>query len=155
MTWAEEQVFIPGDRGAECQVAAGRLAGVSNGVAPPTDSWGADPANDVGVFYITIPAGGGFTLPPAEGGAAINRSAFLVEGPEKGPGAKVEGKAVPGSRAALTLRADAPCRFENDAAASESVHVLVLQGRPIGARGGPVARHKDSPTALAITAHFP
>lgn len=134
MTWAEQQVFVPGENGAECQVAAGTLGGAWTAVAPPENSWAADPQNDVGVFYITLPPGSKFVLPAARGGKAVNRSAFLVEGPKSGPGAKVEGKAVPGGRAALTLRAEVACAFENDAGAAEAVHVLVLQGRPIGAR---------------------
>lgn len=135
MLWAEQARFLPGEGGAECQVAAGTLGGVSAAAPPPPDSWAADPANDVGVFYVTIPPGGRFVLPPAERApAAVSRSAFFVEGPTAGPGAKVGGQPVPGGRAAVSLRADAACAIENDAAAAAEAQVLVLQGRPISAR---------------------
>lgn len=76
MLWAEAMPFLQGENGAECEVAAGSLGGASAG-APPPNSWAADPDHDVGVFYITIPPGGSFTLPPASRGAPVNRSALF------------------------------------------------------------------------------
>jgi len=140
MSWAETMTFVPGERGAECEVAAGRLGAAAAGTPPPPHSWAADARNDVGVFYVTLPAGGGrFVLPPAAKGAAVNRSAYVVEGATKGPsGVSVGGRAVPaGGRAAFELRGDLECELLNEHA-SEPAHVLVLQGRPIGE---PVAQH--------------
>jgi len=95
-------------------------------------------------------AGSQFNLPPAAHGAAINRSAFLVEGPKAGPGARVGGQPAPaGGRASFELRGDAPCLLENAAGASDAVHVLVLQGRPIGE---PVAQ---APSLAPPRAHAP
>ncbi len=137
MTWAEQMTFLSGEGGAECEVAAGRLGGVAAGAPPPPHSWAADARNDVGVFLVTLPPGSRFTLPPAEEGAAVNRAAYVVEGPTQGAGARIAGVAVPGGRGELTLRGDAACVMENAAASGAPVQVLVLQGRPIGA---PVAQ---------------
>jgi redox-sensitive bicupin YhaK (pirin superfamily) len=136
MRWAEEMRFLRGSGGAECQVAVGTLGGVAaGGASPPPDSWGADPAHDVGVFLATLPPGGALTLPPAVVSAA-NRMAYIVEGPtDAARAAKVTvgGAPAPRGRAAFTLRADAACELRNDNGDGESAQVLVLQGVPIGA----------------------
>ena len=139
MTWAENMLFLAGTGGAECEVAAGNIGGAAAG-APPPHSWAADDANEVGVFYITLPPGGAFQLPPAKHGAAINRAAYLVEGPTD-PDSRVlvGGAPVLGGRGTLVLDASQPCLFENgNKAGTHSAHVLVLQGRPIGE---PVVQH--------------
>lgn len=147
MTWAEQMRFIAGENGAECEIAAGSLAGVSTPVAPPSDSWAADAANDVGVFFVTVPPGGRFTLPPAAGGAAINRTAYLVEGPTDKT-VVVGGTPIPGGRGELVLRADAECEVVNGSpAGSPTAHLLVLQGRPIDepvAQRGPFVMNTDA-----------
>jgi hypothetical protein len=130
MTWAEEMRFVPGDGGAECEVAAGTLNGISPPVAPPPHSWAADASNDVGVFYLTVPPGGSFTLPPAVFGGAINRTAYLVEGPTDGKSVTVDGTPIKGGRAEMVLDASRPCSFACTGGA-EVAHILVLQGRPI------------------------
>ena len=144
MYWAEQALHIQGERGASCEVAAGRLGSEHAGVskAPPQSSWAADPVNDVGLFLIDLPSGGGkFELPRAAGGAAINRMAYLVEGARGGDcGVTIGGMAIPlafKGRAAVELRGDGACVMENTHA-SEAAQVLVLQGRPIGE---PVAQH--------------
>ena len=141
MTWAESMPFVQGENGAECEVAAGQLGSVRAACPPPPDSWASEPDSDVGVFYITLPPRGGrFVLPAATHGAAINRSAFVVQAPHLGiDGAtsgpsriSAGGRELPeGGRATLTLRAELECEFLNEHA-SEAAHVLVLQGRPIG-----------------------
>jgi len=152
MTWAESMTFLPkGPGGSECQLAVGRLGAASAAAAPPPRSWAADPANDVGVFYVTLPPGSTFELPPAATGAAVNRVAYVVEGPTAGPGASVGGVTLPGNRGAFTLRGELPCLLENTAASGE-VHVLVLQGRPIGepvAQRGPFVMNTQAELAQA------
>ena len=136
MSWAENMVFLAGENGAECEVAAGRLGAAAASTPPPPYSWAAEPHNDVGVFYVTLPPRGGrFVLPPAAEGAAVSRSAFVVEGATVGAsGVSIGGRALPaGGRAAAELRAELPCELLNEHA-SEAAHVLVLQGRPIGER---------------------
>ncbi len=147
MTWAERMQFVPGLGGAECEVAAGELAGVRSGAAPP-HSWAADPANHVGVFYIALPPGGSaFTLPPLPAGvrdvARIARAAYVVEGGTEAAGGAeggtvtVAGMPVPRGRAHLTLDPQVAVEFCNPHP-TERASVLVLQGRPIDE---PVAQH--------------
>ena len=140
MSWAEEMVFVAGERGAECEVAAGRLGAARASAPPPPHSWAAEERNDVGVYYVTLPPGGGrFVLPAAAEGAAVSRSAYVVEAATAGAsGVSVGGRAVPaGGRATFELRGESECELLNEHA-SEPAHVLVLQGRPIAE---PVAQH--------------
>ena len=154
MRWAEEMEFLRGEGGAECEVAAGTLGGASGG-PPPPDSWAADPAHDVGVFFVSLPPGSSFTLPPAATGAAPNRVAYLVEGPTDGARAarvRVGGVAAKGGRGSFTLRAELPCPMENANADGEDAHVLVLQGVPIGepvAQQGPFVMNTREQLAQA------
>jgi redox-sensitive bicupin YhaK (pirin superfamily) len=143
MYWAEKAVHVKGENGASVEVVAGRYGGVaaSGGAAPPIDSWGADPKNDIAVFLVTLPPGGRVAMPPAAGAAAINRMAYVVEGPRTGAGVSVAGAKLPASargRAAVELAGDAEIVLENDANSTEEAWILVLQGRPIGE---PVAQH--------------
>ena len=142
MTWAEQMKVLQGTGGAECQLAAGSLGNETASVAPPPHSWGADPAHDVGVFVMSIPPGGSFTLPPAKSGAQASRSAYLVEGPKDKENAErvtIGGVAAPGGRGIFKLRSDVETICANAAAAgTEQAVVLVLQGVPIKE---PVAQH--------------
>jgi hypothetical protein len=52
--------------------------GVGN--APPPNSWAADAANDVAVWFMVLRAGCRVTLPAARIGAAASRSLYFVEG---------------------------------------------------------------------------
>jgi hypothetical protein len=155
MNWAESMPFLSGVNGAECEVAAGTLGGVAAG-PPPPHSWAADAANDVGVFLVSLPPASSFTLPPAARGGAVNRVAYVVEGPtgaEEAQRVRVGGKAVPQGRAALHLRADAECIMENGNAAGDAVQVLILQGRPIGepvAQRGPFVMNTQAELAQAF-----
>jgi hypothetical protein len=155
MNWAEAMPFLAGVNGAECEVAAGALGGVAAG-PPPPHSWAADASNDVGVFLVTLPPASSFTLPPAVHGAGVNRVAYVVEGPtgaEEAQRVRVGGVAVPQGRGAVHLRADAECLMENANAAGDAVHVLVLQGRPIGepvAQRGPFVMNTDAEVAQAF-----
>lgn len=157
MFYAERAVHVVGTGGASVEVVAGRLGGLaaSGGAAAPPDSWAADAANDVGVFLITLPPGGRFELPPTEGGVAIGRMAYIVEGPRAGMGVSVGGVEVPvgaQGRAAFDLRGNAVCVLENAPTASTEAWVLVLQGRPIDepvAQHGPFVMNTDREIAQA------
>ncbi|HRD39761.1 MAG TPA: pirin family protein, partial [Bacteroidia bacterium] len=59
------------------EVIAGKLAD-KTAVAPPPDSWAADPKNEVAVWNIKMQAGATFTLPKASAG--INRTLYFYEG---------------------------------------------------------------------------
>lgn len=153
MLWAENMPFLKGSGRAECEVAAGSLGGATSG-PPPPDSWAADAGNDVGVFHATLPPGSSLELPAAAGGGAgVNRVAYVVEGPTPSAGggaAALAGVRVGGTpaaphggRAAFQLDAARPgllVGLAADAPGAATVHVLVLQGRPIGepvAQSGP------------------
>ena len=143
MTWAEQMHVIPGTGGAECQLAAGTLGNATANIGPPPHSWGADPAHDVGVFLITVPPGGSYTLPPATTGALAQRTAYLVEGPtdkENASRMTIGGVPGPGGRGVFTLRADVATPCVNAAVPGEghTALILVLQGIAIKE---PVAQH--------------
>ena len=59
MHWAPDvQTARPGDGGVDVVVWAGSLFG-AKGQPPPPDSWATDPANDVGIYFLTA-----FLRPP-------------------------------------------------------------------------------------------
>ena len=143
---------------------------MSASIRPPTASWAADPANDVAAVVIDLPAGadapqgtlppsspptidlpaGGaaaFTVPPAAGGAAINRKVYIVEG----EGVSVEGQVFKGATD-LSVRADAPLRVTNPHP-TRAAQLLLLQGRPIGepvAQQGPFVMNTRAELAAAF-----
>jgi redox-sensitive bicupin YhaK (pirin superfamily) len=133
MLWAEQLVKVPGTGGAVARVFAGALGSLGKAQAGPSASWGVVEENDVGVFHLTLPAGGSsFTFPPANYGAAIARSLYIVDGQN----VSLDGRVVPG-KAAVELNAEYALEVTNTHATAEA-EVLVLQGRPIGE---PVAQH--------------
>ena len=143
MNWAENVRIVQGTGGAFARLFAGTMGAVDSGFAPPAASWAAGSANDVLVAVIDLPAGGShFTLPPAVGGAASNRIAYVVEG------AKVSVGGTSGGPRAVTLRANLPVELRNDAdAGTPLAQVLILQGKPIGepvAQRGPFVMNTDS-----------
>jgi hypothetical protein len=60
-------------------VWAGQLQDAVGG-APPPNSWAADEANDVAIWYIAVQPGRSATLPAARTGSAVNRAFYFVEG---------------------------------------------------------------------------
>jgi redox-sensitive bicupin YhaK (pirin superfamily) len=152
MIWAETVPAVEGAGGGRALVYAGSLAGARAGGSPPPRSWAADAANDVGVFVVQLPPGGSFELPPAAGGAAINRMAYVT----LGAGVEADGEATPPT-AALTLRADAATRLRNPArAGGADAEILVLQGRPIGepvAQRGPFVMNTQAELREASRAY--
>jgi len=135
MHWGERVARVAGAGGATARVFAGRLGDAAEGQAPPPASWAADPAHDVAVFHLDLPAGASFVLPPAATAGVpgdINRVAYVVS---PGGGVSVGGRALAG-KAAVELDARLSATVANGG--REPVEVLVLQGRPIGE---PVAQH--------------
>ena len=53
---------------------------IQRGLPPPPNSWAAHEESEVAIWRVVIAPGGKFTLPPAAGGAAINRMLYYVEG---------------------------------------------------------------------------
>ena len=133
MHWAPDvQMARAGDGDVEVVVWAGSLFG-AKGQPPPPDSWAADPANDVGIYFLTAKPGSSASLPPADGGAATNRTMYFFEG----DGVVVGGRVV-SSKSAIELDASQACEIAVPSSASTDTLLLVLQGKPIGE---PVAQH--------------
>jgi len=133
MHWAPNvQSALSPDALTRVVVWAGELMGAV-GQAPPPDSWAADPANDVAIWFLTMRPGARFALPPARNGAATNRSLYFFDG----EGVHVAGRAVT-SKSAIELDAGQSAELSVPATANSPTLLLVLQGRPIGE---PVAQH--------------
>lgn len=147
MHWSEKLAKVEGVNGAVCRVFAGKLGDLAQGQAPPPASWAVDEANDVGVFYITLPrAGGRFTLPAAKYGADINRSLFITEGKKVSVAGKIIGQS------AVTVNADQEVELENPHPDVDA-EILVLQGRPIKepvAQRGPFVMNTNAELAQSF-----
>lgn len=132
MHWAEDvRHTASADGGTKITVWAGELQGVS-GLAPPPNSWAADPSNDVAVWFLRLAPGATFALPAAKGGAGSNRTAYFIEGDE----VRFDGQAVK-AHASVRLDASQQVQLHNPSASSDA-ELLVLQGKPLGE---PVAQH--------------
>jgi redox-sensitive bicupin YhaK (pirin superfamily) len=147
MHWAENVKSVEGTGGAVARVVLGRLGDVDSGCPMQPQSWAADPAHDVGLFFVKLPPGGSrFTLPAAHAGAAAHRFAYLTEG----AGLKVAGVRVPAQHH-VSLRGDADVDLVN-VHDSQAAEVLVLQGVPIGepvVSRGPFVGNTDADIAAA------
>ncbi len=136
MLWAEDipHRFFESDDGAVTEVAviAGRLdAGeVTVPLAPPPDSWAAQPDSDVAIWTLRMAPGARWKLPAAADGAARRKLYFF-----EGASVSVAGQPV-GQHAAIELRAASAVELVNTGA--DVAEFLMLQGRPIGE---PVAQY--------------
>ena len=139
MFWAEDiPRFTATDaEGRTTHVAsvAGRIGPVQGApgeggpLAPPPDSWAAQPDADLAIWTIRMAPGARCTLPAASG-AGTRRSLYFF----KGQSVTIADQRVAG-HAVVEVRADAEVELVNGDTESE---FLVLQGRPIGE---PVAQY--------------
>ena len=139
MFWAEDiPRFTATDaEGRTTHVAsvAGRIGPVQGApgeggpLAPPPDSWAAQPDADLAIWTIRMAPGARWTL-PAAAGADTRRSLYFF----KGQSVTIADQRVAG-HAVVEVRADAEVELVNGDTESE---FLVLQGRPIGE---PVAQY--------------
>ena len=139
MFWAEDiPRFTATDaEGRTTHVAsvAGRIGPVQGApgeggpLAPPPDSWAAQPGSDVAIWTIKMAPGARWTLPAASG-VDTRRSLYFF----KGQSVTIADQRVAG-HAVVEVRADAEVELVNGDTESE---FLVLQGRPIGE---PVAQY--------------
>ena len=140
MFWADDipRFTATDTEGRTTHVAsvAGRIGPVQGApgeggpLAPPPDSWAAQPDADLAIWTIKMAPGARWTLPAATG-ADTRRSLYFF----KGQSVTIAGQRV-GSHAVVEVRADAEVELVNgDGAEAE---FLVLQGRPIGE---PVAQY--------------
>ncbi len=125
MLWNEEIPLIQKD-GVEIRLVAGNLE-EQKALAPPPDSWAADPSNDVVVALVDMEPGSSFLLPAAETGS--RRSIFLFEGGDIQMGTQALSKGFGAS-----IGPD-PLLLTNG---SQPSRLLWLQGKPIDE---PVARY--------------
>ena len=98
-------------------------------LAPPPDSWAAQPESDVAIWTIRMAAGARWTLPAALG-HGTQRSLYFF----KGDRVMLAGQAV-NQHAAIELRGGVAVELVNGLEVSE---FLLLQGRPIAE---PVAQY--------------
>ena len=135
MFWAEDiphhVVTDPEGRSSEVACIAGRLVapGMAEPLAPPPDSWAAQPDADLAIWTIKMAPGARWTL-PAAGGPTTRRQLYFF----KGRDVKIDGQAVD-HPAAIELRAMQSVALANG---NEPSEFLLLQGRPIGE---PVAQY--------------
>ena len=103
------------------------------GLPPPPNSYASSDLSEVAIYLVKLQPGGSFLLPPAKGGAVVNRRAYFIEGQQL----VISGTKVQHNHYA-TLNADLEAIMQNPADSSGVTEVLVLQGRPIGE---PVVQH--------------
>ncbi|GAC1533466.1 MAG: pirin family protein [Ramlibacter sp.] len=108
-------------RAVEVAVIAGRLGTVSP-LAPPPDSWAAQPDADVAIWTLRMDPGATWTLPAAAGQGSQRTLYFF-----KGDAVVVAGQLV---RAPVAIRLDAGVDVALSAGAA-ACDFLLLQGRPI------------------------
>lgn len=101
-------------------VIAGRIKNVV-APAPAPDSWAADPANEVGIWIIKMPANAIWSIPQASTG--VNRKLYFYVG----SGIQVDGLNIPIYNSA-DLKADRDVKIVNS---SEEAYILLLTGKPI------------------------
>ena len=134
MFWAEDLGNVQQADGTEIALIAGSLPGFNSPPTPPPNSYASDPASDVMVLTLKIPAKGSWTLPAYDGAGGVsglNRNAYIHTGKKS----KIGGQIIHGQKR-LKLRPDADTEI---AATDEGpIEVLVLQGRDIGE---PVVQH--------------
>jgi len=102
----------------EVEVIAGKLM---QHVAPPPDSWAADPANEVAIFNMKLDVNAVFTL--TETSEGINRVLYFYTGTQ----ISLAGKPIEKYHS-IVVNAAVDLEIINGA---EEAKILVLQGRPI------------------------
>jgi hypothetical protein len=132
MLWQKEiprHVFTDqAGRKTEVTTVAGELAGKAP-PAPPPKSWASRPDTDVAIWTLRLEAGAQWSLPAAKHPEAIRVLYFFA-----GPSLKIGDRELT-THAAAVVRSDIDVLLE---AGTDTVEVLMLQGRPIGE---PVAQH--------------
>jgi len=130
-------------RKTEVAVIAGRFGDLA-ALAPPPDSWAADPQSDVAIWTLRMEPGAGLQLPPAQL-AGTRRTLYFF----KGSAAMVAGRSVEGP-VAVTLDAG----VEVALAAGDTVcEFLLLQGQPLAepvAQYGPFVMNTQQEIAQAM-----
>ncbi|MDR6854188.1 pirin family protein [Variovorax guangxiensis] len=154
MFWAEDiprfTAMDADGRSTEVASIAGRIApiegepGAGGPLAPPPDSWAAQPDADLAIWTVKMEPQACWMLPAAIG-EGTRRTLYFF----KGRSVSVAGQPVD-HHAAIELRADARVELING---DEESEFLVLQGRPIGepvAQYGPFVMNTQAEIAQAM-----
>lgn len=143
MFWSEHvprrQFHDEHGRTTEVACIAGRMGSsdAHQPLAPPPDSWAAQPQADVAIWTIKMAPGARWTLPPGAS-HGTRRSLYFFKGASLQIGAQTVN-----SHAGMELRCDADVELRNGATSTE---MLLLQGRPIAesvAQHGPFVMNTD------------
>lgn len=126
MFWSENIPFTQNDK-VRVSIIAGNVQG-TKALAPPPDSWAADPMNEVLVLLVKMQAGGVFKLPKSQG--VTNRTVYYFSGKEL----KANDKRLD-TKAGFYFDSQVDLEFK---AESDDIEFLVLQAKPIGE---PVVQH--------------
>jgi redox-sensitive bicupin YhaK (pirin superfamily) len=113
----------------EVVVVAGQLAD-AQGLPPPPHSWASQSDADLAIFTIRMAPGAQWTLPKASH-AATRRQLYFFQGQSL----KLDAQSIP-SRHVLEVKAQNNLHLLNTG--TDTVELLMLQGRPIGE---PVAQY--------------
>jgi redox-sensitive bicupin YhaK (pirin superfamily) len=108
-------------RRVEVTVIAGALGGLQP-LAPPPESWAADPQSDLTIWSIAMEEGATWEVPAARSASTVRTLHQFA-----GAGFDVEGRDVTGP-AAVQVRPDRPVRLT---ASRGRVEILLLQGTPL------------------------
>lgn len=129
IAWHEDQPrFEQG--GAVLQLVGGSFMGME-GVAPPPNSYAAQPHSQVVVARILLQPGAAITLPAADE-AGLNRVAYVYSG----RGLTIDATVLEDGKWMAKLRADREVTLR--ASSTSTCELLFLQGKPIGE---PVVQH--------------
>ncbi len=146
MLWAEDiPVLTSSDKNGK-STSVNLIAGTMGQVSPPPpapDSWAAEPANEVGIWLITMEAGASYTLPKASPG--VKRSLYFYEGNKL----LLAGIGIE-PRHSVELLADQEVTVGNGDSRGS---MLVLQGQPIRepvAQYGPFVMNTQAEVQQAI-----
>ncbi len=125
-------------------VVAGALPGAAPALAPPPESWAAQPDADVAIWTLRLQPGAQWRLPAAQGNGTRRMLYFFA-----GQGLRVGTQDV-AEHAALELQAGEALLTNTG---TTPVECLLLQGRPIGepvAQYGPFVMNTQAEIAQAL-----
>lgn len=99
---------------------------------PPKNSYGSDPASELGLMHLHLRPGASYNLPVAKN-PKCNRALYITEGSQL----VINGKII-SEKSMITVDATKPTTVSVPEDAPEDTEVLFLQGTPIGE---PVAKY--------------
>ncbi|WP_272642674.1 pirin family protein [Marinomonas mediterranea] len=129
MLWKEDTPIATlrdeNDKGIKIKVVAGSLnvdGSALQSLPCPPNSWANDKENHVAIWIIDLEVEASWTLPASV--RDLSRTLYVFEGEQ----VQAEDSTVP-VNVALQVKSDAPLAIKNTG--SESVRILLLQGKPI------------------------